>query len=236
MTVSGSVTAQTAPLPLLDELVTAPAFRVAFRGYDAHEVDRYAGRVEAEIEALLAAQRDLAAEARSLAEQLDRAREELAVLRRRPTVNDTIGFQHLGPRVEQILADAQAEADELRRSAVETTRALRARTEAHVRRVESEHQRTLARLAAKRQWLVEEEARWSRHLASRQRAVARAEDYRRRVRENAEELIEAATTQHERLVLAALRRSEHIVAQARVQAASIRHAARLSGKVAISGG
>ena len=228
MTASGSVTTEIAPLPLLDEVVTAPAFRVAFRGYDAHEVDRYTQRVEAELEASLSAQRELAADVRSLNAQLDRAREEVAVLRRRPAVDDRIGFQHLGPRVEQILADAQAEADQIRRSAAEAAATLRERTDAYVRRVEAEHERTLARLAAKREWLIEQERGWSRHLATRQRAVARAEDYRRRIREGAEELLEAATVQHERVVTSALRRGEHILAQASIQAASIRYAARLA--------
>jgi DivIVA domain-containing protein len=223
---TGAVTAESAPLPLLDEVVTAPAFRVAFRGYDTAEVDRYASRVEAEIEASLAVQRELAAENRSLLNQLDRAREELAILRRRPTVDDAISFQHLGPRVEQILAQAQAQADEIRRSAAESARTVRARAETYARRVEQEHERVLARHAARRQWLVDEEASWTRRLGARQQAVARADEYRLRLRQDAEELLEAASAQHERVVASALRRSEHILAQASAQAAAIRDSAR----------
>ncbi len=223
---TGAVTAESAPLPLLDEVVTAPAFRVAFRGYDTAEVDRYASRVEAELEASLDAQRELAAENRSLANQLDRAREELAILRRRPTVDDAISFRHLGPRVEQILATAQAEADEIRRSAAESALVMRERAVAYARRVEAEHERALARLATRRQWLVDEESSWTRLLAARQRAVARAEEYRRRVQRDAEELLESASAQHEQVVASALRRSELILAQASAQAATIRDSAR----------
>ena len=94
-------------LPLMADLrVTVPAFRVALRGYDTREVDRYANLVEAEIEATRAAHRELASDVRSLADQLDRANEELAILRRRPSIDDTVAFRHLGPRVEQDQAHA----------------------------------------------------------------------------------------------------------------------------------
>ena len=114
-------------LPLLNELVTAPSFRIGLRGYDTREVDRYAHLVEAELAARAAAHRELAADVRSLAEQLDRANEEVAVLRRRPAVDDEIAFKHLGPRVDQILSDAHAEADDIVASATRTAEQTRAK-------------------------------------------------------------------------------------------------------------
>src|SRR5690606_27278224 len=88
-----------------------PAFRVGFRGYDTREVDRWARYMQAQVEAARVAHDELTREMRRLAEQLDRANEEIAELRRRPTVDDTIAFRHLGPRVEQILEHAHAEAE-----------------------------------------------------------------------------------------------------------------------------
>ena len=145
--------ADTGSLPLLREVTTMPSFRLAFRGYDAREVDRYAYHVEAEIEAATAIQRDLAADVRSLTDQLGKAHEELSTLRRRPTVDDNISFRHLGPRVEQILAEAHAEAEAIRQAAIESAAWLREATDAHVRGVEAEHARTVAGFEELELWM-----------------------------------------------------------------------------------
>lgn len=213
-------------LPLMSELVTAPSFRIGFRGYDPRQVDRYTQLMEAQLEAGKVAQRELAADVRSLSEQLDRAHEELAVLRRRPTVDDTISFRHLGPRVEQILADAHAEAEAIVDASNRSAQELRERTEEKLRTTREQQARAVSEFESHRRWLHEEEARWTRLLHARKDAVARADEYRRRVRREAEELLEAATAQHERLVASALARTEQMLAQASNQAAAIREAAR----------
>ena len=222
--ISGVV--DTSSLPLLREVTTMPSFRVAFRGYDAREVDRYAHHVEAEIEAAAAIQRDLAADVRSLTDQLAKAHEELSTLRRRPTVDDTVSFRHLGPRVEQILAGAHAEAEAIRHAANDNAAWLREATDAHVRAVEAKHSRTLAGLEERERWMRAEEERLTQRLRTRQGAVARAEQYRDRLREDAEQLLAAAQQQHERVVASALAHAEQTRSRALAQAQEIRELAQ----------
>jgi cell division septum initiation protein DivIVA len=213
-------------LPLMSELITAPSFRVGMRGYDPREVDRWVKYMETQVSAAKNAHRELAADVRSLADQLDRAHEELAVLRRRPSIDDTIAFRHLGPRVEQILADAHAEADEILRSARASADELRVRTEEHLRTTREQHTRADEESEAHRKWLQEEEQRWSRLLQTRKSAAERADEYRRRVRRDAEDLLEAATTQHERIVASAIERSEQMLAQATAETTAQREGAQ----------
>lgn len=213
-------------LPLMSELITAPSFRVAMRGYDSREVDRWVRFMETQVATAKNAQRELAAEVRSLADQLDRAHEELAVLRRRPSVDDTIAFRHLGPRVEQILSDAHAEADEILRSARSAADELRVRTEEQLRTAREQHTRADEESEAHRKWLQEEEQRWSRLLNARKNAAERADEYRRRVRRDAEELLEAATAQHERIVASAMARTEQMLAQTSAETTALREGAQ----------
>jgi cell division septum initiation protein DivIVA len=221
--ISGVV--DTGSLPLLSEVTTMPSFRLAFRGYDAREVDRYAYHVEAEIEAAAAIQRDLAADVRSLTDQLGKAHEELSTLRRRPTVDDTVSFRHLGPRVEQILAEAHAEAEAIRQTANENAAWLREATDAHVRAVEAEHARKVAGYEDRETWMREQEERLTQRLRTRQDAVARAEQYRDKLRTDAERLLAAAQEQHELLVASALALAEHTRARALAQANEVRERA-----------
>lgn len=211
-----------ATLPLMAEVVTAPSFRIGLRGYDTREVDRYAHVMEAELDAAKVAQRELAADVRSLADQLDRAHEELAVLRRRPSVDDTITFRHLGPRVEQILAEASAEADEIRAAASRAADQLRVDTEEQLRDLRENHAQLAVEFEQHRQWLHDEDERWTRLLRSRQEQVARAEHYRRKVQEGAEEILAAANAEHDRIVASALARCEQMLQEASAQAEQIR--------------
>jgi cell division septum initiation protein DivIVA len=218
--ISGVV--DTDSVPLLSEVTTMPSFRVAFRGYDPREVDRYAYHMEAEIEAATAIQRDLAADVRSLTDQLGRAHEELSTLRRRPAADDTVSFRHLGPRVEQILTEAHAEAEAIRQGANENAAWLREATDAYVRAVVAEHARTVADYDERERWMRAEEERLTQRLRTRQDAVARAEQYRDKVRVDAEQLLAAAQEQLERLVASTLEHAEQTMARAHAQAREIR--------------
>ncbi len=215
----------TGSLPLLHEVTTTPSFRLAFRGYDAREVDRYAYHVEAEIEAAATLQRELAADVRSLTDQLGKAHEELSTLRRRPSVDDAVSFRHLGPRVEQILAEAHAEADAIRQAANDKAAWTREATDAHVRAVAAKHARTIAGFEERGQWLRDEEERLTLRLRARRDAVARAEAYRDRLREDGEQLLAAAQEQHERLIESAMTHSEQTRARAIAAAQEIRERA-----------
>jgi cell division septum initiation protein DivIVA len=220
---SGVIDTET--LPLLTEVVTTPSFRLTFRGYDSREVDRYAHYMESEIEQATAVQHELAADVRSLAEQLDRAHEELAQLRRRPSVDDEVTFRHLGPRVEQILAEAHAEAEAIRAAATEHAAREREAAEAHVRLVRAEHARAIAEAEQRQRQLREEEERWTLRLRNRQGAVAKAEAYRTRIRRDAEDLLATAQAQHERVIASALARSEQVLTRAAAWAAQTREQA-----------
>ena len=114
--------------------------------------------------------------------------------------DDTVSFRHLGPRVEQILAEAHAEADAIRQAATESAAWLREATDAHVRAVVAEHARTVADYDERERWMREEEERLTERLRTRQDAVARAEQYRDQLRSDAEQLLAAAQEQHERLI------------------------------------
>jgi cell division septum initiation protein DivIVA len=212
--------------------MTMPSFRLAFRGYDPREVDRYAYHVEAEIEAAAAAHQDLVANVRSLSDQLDRAQEELVTLRRRPAVDDVISFRHLGPRVEQILAEAHAEADSIRLAATDNAVVEREASEAHIRAVEAAHARVVAGYEERARQLLAEEALVTGRLAAeverltvrvrtRAAAASRAEEYRARVRADAEKLLAAAQEQHHRVVESALAESERVQLHARTLARAI---------------
>ena len=209
----------------MDEVVTTPSFRFTFRGYDAREVDRYAHYMESEIEAAAEVQNQLAADVRSLADQLDKAHEELAQLRRRPSVDDEVSFRHLGPRVEQILAEAHAEAEAIRQAAREHTTRERESAEAHIRLAQAEHAKIVAEYEQRQLQLREEEERWTIRLRDRQEAVARAEAYRSRMRRDAEELLATAQAQHERVIASALARSEQVLSRAAAWAAQTREQA-----------
>ena len=223
--ISGVV--DTDSVPLLREVTTMPSFRVAFRGYDPREVDRYAHHVEAEIEAAAAIQRDLSADVRSLTDQLGKAHEELSTLRRRPAADDAVSFRHLGPRVEQILTEAHAEAEAIRHAANDNAAWLREATDAHVRAVEAEHARTVADYDERERWMRAEEQRLTQRLRTRQDAVARAEEYRDQLRADAEQLLAAAQQQHERLAASVLAHAEQTRARAHARAREIRaHAER----------
>jgi cell division septum initiation protein DivIVA len=214
--------AETGALPLLNEVRTMPSFRVAFRGYDPREVDRYAFDVEAELDASAMAQRDLTANVRSLTDQLGRAHEELLTLRRRPSVDDAVSFRHLGPRVEQILVEAHAEADAIRRSATENAAWLKETADAQVQAAAAEHARLVAGFEERERWIRVEEERLTVRLRTRQEAIARAEAYRDRVRTEAEELLAAAQEQHDRLIDSAMAHSAQTRTKAFELAAEIR--------------
>src|SRR5688500_9303438 len=96
---------------------TEPNFEIAVRGYKRDQVDKYFAQAEGEI-AALGAERDAAyTQLQALASQLQEAHIELAELRRQAARGD-VSFRHLGPRVEQILALTEDQAEEIRASAV----------------------------------------------------------------------------------------------------------------------
>src|SRR5918997_3065956 len=100
-----------------EDAVSEPNFESALRGYDKRQVDRYVARAEGEI-ATLATEREQAyAQIQSLAAQVEQLQAEVVNVRRQAANVDKISFRHLGPRVEQILALAEEQAEAIRGSA-----------------------------------------------------------------------------------------------------------------------
>src|SRR6476469_8817709 len=91
-----------------------PTFEKAFNGYDKKQVDRYVQQVEAEIAALAAEREETYAQITLLNQHVVALQGELDAARRFVASGDTVSYRHLGPRVEQILALAEEQADDLR--------------------------------------------------------------------------------------------------------------------------
>src|SRR6185437_7630940 len=80
--------------------------------------------------AALSGERDEAyAQVQALAAQVHEAQSQLLQLRRQTATDASISFRHLGPRVEQILALAEEQAEAIRHGAVDHVE--RERAEAH---------------------------------------------------------------------------------------------------------
>jgi DivIVA domain-containing protein len=104
-----------------DESVVEAAFDVTLRGYDRHQVDAYVARTDRELHEV--AERVGAAEhrVRQLTAELEAVRAELARTQRFVRGNDgTPSYAALGRRVEEILALAEQQADDIRARARET--------------------------------------------------------------------------------------------------------------------
>ena len=138
-------------LRLASPLETEPAFTLTFRGYNKREVDQYAHITETQLNAAVAERNDLVSRVRTLTDQLHQAHGELVDLRRRPSVDAKLSFRHLGPRIEQILAEAEQQADAVRAAAAESLTAerktLRGRARQGARSARQDDQRVRDRQA-----------------------------------------------------------------------------------------
>ena len=106
---------------------TEPAFETALRGYDKRQVDRYVAQAEHDITTLAAEREQAYAQIHALATQVEQLQIDLSTAsRREPETIETVRFRHLGPRVEQILALAEDQADAIRASATDDIDARRA--------------------------------------------------------------------------------------------------------------
>ncbi|NUT35341.1 MAG: hypothetical protein HOV79_19990, partial [Hamadaea sp.] len=92
-------------------VASQPSFDDALRGYKKNQVNDYVAQAEAEI-ATLAAEREQAyQQVQALAGQVQLLQDDLAETRRRSQLPAKTSFKHLGPRVEQILALAEEQAE-----------------------------------------------------------------------------------------------------------------------------
>src|SRR5262249_60476466 len=102
---------------------------IAVSGDERREGGRYVAEVEAEVAAVTSERDEACAQVQALAGQVHEVQNQMAELRRQTATDATVTFRHLGPRVEQILALAEEQAEAIRASAVD--QAERERAEAH---------------------------------------------------------------------------------------------------------
>src|SRR3954451_8257176 len=103
------------------DAASEPSFETALRGYEKKQVERYVSRAENEI-AALANERDQAyQQMQAMQAQIERLQQEAAQARRQPGVGAEVSYRHLGPRVEQILALAEEQAEAIKASATDDT-------------------------------------------------------------------------------------------------------------------
>src|SRR3954453_13552490 len=93
------------------DAASEPSFETALRGYEKKQVERYVARAENEIAALAAEREQAYSQIQAMAGQIDRLQQEAAQARRQTGVGTEVSFRHLGPRVEQILALAEEQAE-----------------------------------------------------------------------------------------------------------------------------
>ncbi|HET8680960.1 MAG TPA: hypothetical protein VFM54_03705, partial [Micromonosporaceae bacterium] len=217
-----------------DEAASRRGFVLAVRGYDKRQVDQYVSQVDSAI-ATLAAERERAlGHIQELNARLQQVQMELAEARDRPTRMDRASFRHLGPMVDQILALAekqaeqiisttsqraanrQAEADKVlsdaEEKAAKTLRELDEELDARRTAEQKAHEERLAAAAAE---LAE-----TRKLADRLRAEGeadheRAEQEAQRIKEQSAQQVERVRAESEALLEAAHARAEQEVAQRR---------------------
>src|SRR5918911_5389294 len=111
------------------DAASEPNFETALRGYEKKQVERYVARAENEIAALAGEREQAYAQIQAMAQQIERLQQEAAQARRQPGLGPDVSFRHLGPRVEQILALAEEQAEAIRASARNEIATLRAQAE-----------------------------------------------------------------------------------------------------------
>jgi cell division septum initiation protein DivIVA len=210
-------------LRLHSPLETEPTFTLTFRGYNRREVDQYAQITETQLQAAVAERDELAARIQTLTEQLHQAHAELVDLRRRPKLDEKISFRHLGPRVEQILAEAEREAEELRAAATESLAEERAAVAAERARIADDFNRMVREYEASQQARrAEEEVAIAQRLEAVRIEVAEGQAYARKVRSEAEDLMSQTQAEVRRLLEEADAQAGRVKAEARDFAQAVR--------------
>ena len=188
-------------LRLASPLETEPTFSTTVRGYNRREVDHYAHIAETQLHAAIGQRDELAARIRTLTDQLHQAHSELVELRRRPKLDDKVSFRHLGPRVEQILAEAELQAEAVRAAAADSLTNERAALAAERAKVGDEFNRMVREYESNQQTRrAEEEIEIAKRLEAVRVEVAEGQSYARKVRAEAEEIISAAQAEARRLI------------------------------------
>src|SRR5690606_38927300 len=207
-------------------LATEPTVTTTFRGYNRREVDQYASLLESHVAASVAERQELQARVRALTDELHKAHAELVELRRRPSPSDKVTFRHLGMRVEQILAEAEQQAEEMRREAAQLLDRERAKFEAEVGDAKLARDRVIreCELEIKRRRAAAEN-----EIAQMRADVAvdleNAKQEANRIRAEAQAVLKAARDEAERLRTSAAAAAERLRADAIAHSTEVREAA-----------
>jgi cell division septum initiation protein DivIVA len=210
-------------LRLSTAMPTEPTFTVMFRGYNRREVDQYAQLAESQLAAAVNERQELAARVQNLADQLAQANTELVELRRRPGPNDKLNFRHLGPRVEQILAEAERQADAVRMAAVDGVAQERDRLKADLAKSREDHERSVREFENSMQTRrSEEEKAITKRLEAVRTEVSDAQAHASRLRSEADLALAAAQSEAQRVTAAAAAAAEKLRTETTENALAIR--------------
>jgi cell division septum initiation protein DivIVA len=189
---------------LAPPMATESTFSIVFRGYSKREVDQYTRLSEADIAAAQAERLELQARVRGLSDQLRDVNAELVELRRRPQLDSRVTFRHLGLRVEQILAEAEEQAEALRQVAVESVQQQKDLAEAELRDAEGMRARIAREVEADMSLQRSEAERETARM--REAANTEVEDakaYARRIRTEADAILTDANDEARRVLAVA---------------------------------
>ena len=189
---------------LTPPMATESTFSIVFRGYNKREVDQYTRLSEADIAAAQAERLEMQARIRGLSDQLRDVNAELVELRRRPQLDSRVTFRHLGLRVEQILAEAEEQAEALRQVAVESVQQQKDLAEAELRDAEGMRARITREVEADMSLKRSEAERETvRMRESANLEVEESKAYARRIRTEADAILTDANDEARRIVAAA---------------------------------
>ncbi len=189
---------------LTPPMATESTFSIVFRGYSKREVDQYARLSEADIAAAQTERQELQARIKSLADQVRESNAELVELRRRPQLDSKVTFRHLGLKVEQILAEAEEQAEAIRRAAIDSVQHQKDQAEAELRDAEGLRARITREVEADLSLQRSEVERDNGRI--REAAIVEADDaraYARRIRTEADAILTDANEEARRIVGAA---------------------------------
>jgi DivIVA domain-containing protein len=226
-----------------------PPFELVLRGYDRRQVDAFLARIDVDL-GTLAQDRDAAyAQLSALSTQVAQLQDELASSGRRSALPDAASYAAFGPRIEQIFALVEEQANDIRSSATDDADRLRAEAAAlfedarrDAKRVQEDFEITLSsrRIEAERD--LAEKAERARSLtseaathASAVRADARkeADEVLTNARDEAQATLGAARSEAESTIVTAREKAERMVREARELAASIDTDARQQAAEAV---
>jgi cell division septum initiation protein DivIVA len=189
---------------LAPPMATESTFSIVFRGYSKREVDQYTRLNEADLAAAQTERLELQARIKTLSDQLREANAELVELRRRPQLDSRVTFRHLGLRVEQILAEAEEQAEAVRKTAIESVQQQKDLAEAELRDAEGMRARITREVEAD---LSLQRAEAEREVARTREALTMETDdaraYARRIRTEADAILSEANEEARRVLAAA---------------------------------